>query len=321
MDHTQIDSLINAVLYEGYLLYPYRPSLKNAKRWNFGTLYPVESGEVRLGTERATTRARILIVGGPAAMVEGELRFLQLIERTTTEPADDPQVWHEAEERRVSLPAQRCGPLSTLPSQQHFYFPGRTWSEAGFRRRQQPIQGTIELSFTSKENAAQLLTVTITNDTPCEAASGTSDRDEMALTTFASPHLILRTQDAEFVSRIDPPAAFAELCPTDPADGLWPVLVGTPGNHSTVLCSPIILYDYPEIAPESPGDFFDATEIDEMLTLRILTLSDEEKRQMSEFDARGRALLNRTAALAEQLGELHGVTRSFRQIQETADER
>ena len=31
----------NAVLYEGYMLYPYRPSaIKNRQRWSFGILYP-----------------------------------------------------------------------------------------------------------------------------------------------------------------------------------------------------------------------------------------------------------------------------------------
>jgi hypothetical protein len=84
-----------------------------------------------------------------------------------------------------------------------------------------------------------------------------------------------------------------------------------------MLCSPIILYDYPEVAAESPGDFFDATEIDEMLALRILTLSDEEKQVMAACDRRARAQHERTTAMsATQLADLHGATRALRAIEE-----
>jgi hydrogenase maturation protease len=64
------------------------------------------------------------------------------------------------------------------------------------------------------------------------------------------------------------------------------VLVGKEGTADSILSSPIILYDYPKVAPESPGDLFDATEIDEILTLRILALTDEEKREMAAIDSR-----------------------------------
>jgi hydrogenase maturation protease len=82
-----------------------------------------------------------------------------------------------------------------------------------------------------------------------------------------------------------------------------------------MLSSPIILYDYPQIAPESPGDLFDATEIDEILTLRILTLTDDEKRAMASLDERARALLERTESIArEQLMGLHGTIRGLRPL-------
>src|SRR6185437_15663359 len=94
--------------------------------------------------------------------------------------------------------------------------------------------------------------------------------------------------------------------------GLWPILVGEPGSRDLLLCAPIILEDYPRIAPESPGDLFDGTEIDEILTLRILTLTSDEKWAMSELDDRTRALLDRTESLgAERLGALHGTFRGL----------
>jgi hypothetical protein len=89
--------------------------------------------------------------------------------------------------------------------------------------------------------------------------------------------------------------------------GVWPVLVGEPGDRSVVLGSPIILYDYPQIAPESKGDLFDGTEIDEILTLRILTLTDEEKQELRKCDERARRMLERIeSAPGEDLLDLHG---------------
>jgi len=86
------------------------------------------------------------------------------------------------------------------------------------------------------------------------------------------------------------------------------------------LSSPIILYDYPQIAPESAGELFDSTEIDEILTLRILTLTDEEKREMRNLDDRGRRILERTETMPlEQLMKLHGAVRGLRTVVEEAD--
>jgi hypothetical protein len=79
-----------------------------------------------------------------------------------------------------------------------------------------------------------------------------------------------------------------------------------------MLSAPIILYDYPQLAAESPGNFFDATEIDEMLALRILTLSEDEKKAMAAVDERARALLERTETLGlKGLAELHGVVTHY----------
>jgi hydrogenase maturation protease len=114
---------------------------------------------------------------------------------------------------------------------------------------------------------------------------------------------------------IDPPEPYRAIAATCRNVGVWPVLVGEPGARDTILAAPIILYDYPQVAPESPGDLFDATEIDEILTLRILTLTEDEKRAMRDVDARARALLERTESLArDQLMALHGTIRGLRPI-------
>jgi hypothetical protein len=93
------------------------------------------------------------------------------------------------------------------------------------------------------------------------------------------------------------------------------VLVGEPADRSTLLASPIILEDHPRIAPESPGDLFDGGEIDQLLTLNILSLTDAEKAEMRASDPRAREILDRTEALSEEeLMRLHGTIRDFRQV-------
>jgi hypothetical protein len=88
------------------------------------------------------------------------------------------------------------------------------------------------------------------------------------------------------------------------------VLAGPPGSRDVVLASPIILYDHPGVAPESGTSFFDSLEIDELLTLRTLTLSEEEKREVRGTDPRAAALLAEVEHLPRELWErLHGAAR------------
>ena len=124
---------------------------------------------------------------------------------------------------------------------------------------------------------------------------------------------MLTARGAQFVSLTDPPdrlRAEAEACRNE---GTWPVLVGEPGSRDTLLSSPIILEDHPRIAPESPGDLFDGGEIDGLLTLNILSLTDEEKAEMRDSDPRTREILERTENLSEEeMMRLHGAIRDLR---------
>ena len=108
--------------------------------------------------------------------------------------------------------------------------------------------------------------------------------------SLAATHAVLVVQRGKFVSLTDPPEIFREATAACRNIGVWPVLVGRPGEQDTMLASPIILYDYPQIAPESPGDLFDGTEIDEILTFRIMTLTEEEKAMAAATDDRTRRL-------------------------------
>ncbi len=148
--------------------------------------------------------------------------------------------------------------------------------------------------------------MTILNDTPFPDLMQAT-RDRAQLHSFASTHAILSLMQGQFVSAIDPPQRlqnFADACKNQ---GLWPVLVGDAGQRNNMLAAPIILYDYPQIAAESPGDLFDATEIDEILTLRVLTLTDDEKSEMAAVEQAARRLLQRTDSLdGETLARMHG---------------
>lgn len=230
------------------------------------------------------------------------------------------QAWDEAAERDVEAGGLALGELARRPHRLAFAFPA--WqgleplhNEGGeaagvLEREQRPIEGalTIEVEPIGDPRLFKI-TARVMNLTPCSARS----RDEAMLQSFASTHLILGLNGGEFVSAIDPPESLRESVAGCRNQGVWPVLVGEAPARDTMLASPLILYDYPELASESPGELFDGTEIDEILTLRIMTLTEDERRAMRGTDERTRALLERTDALAaEQLATLHGAMRGLR---------
>ena len=115
------------------------------------------------------------------------------------------------------------------------------------------------------------------------------------------------------------PAAYAEAAAACKNIHTWPVLVGdqTKNERDAMLSSPIILYDYPQIAPESPGDLFDGLEIDEILTLRVMAMSDAEKIEMRQVDEQASKILERTENMSsDHLLKMHGVMRNVRSSNE-----
>jgi hypothetical protein len=350
MNRELVDRVANAVLYEGYILYPYRPSVKNRQRWTFGGLYPEAYCRANPGSDASSNQTECLIRGTPATIFEAVVRFLHLTARSVgeidppltkwpnngVEPAIRPvetlqigdrrfHAWQEAEECEVALGETKLGQLAARPLCKSFLFPsGRrlepvrgTTGEVGgaLIREQQTIVGTLEVTATEAAEGLFRVTLRVVNRTPLEAESST--RDEALLRSLVSTHTLLGVRQGEFVSLLDPPEGWRNVVAACRNIGTWPVLVGAEGQKDTMLSSPIILYDYPQIAPESPGDFFDGTEIDEMLTLRIMTLTDEEKRAMAAVDERAGSLLARTEALArEQLSRLHGTLRHPRPVPE-----
>ena len=266
MSRDVVDKIVNSVLYEGYMLYPYRRSaLKNRHRWNFGIVYPHAMDARGMQTE-------CLIEGAPYIDLVVEVRFLQLFEQDS---------WQEATERRVEIAASGV---------HHFGYDS--------------LQGSVAVQHEKLPSGCYSIRVEIAN---CTVRDNTVDP---LLQSLVSTHTILRARRGHFVSLLDPPEKFSAEAAQCRNVGTWPVLVGNKASRDCMLSSPIILYDYPNVADESPGDLYDCTEIDEILTLRILTLTDSEKEEMRRSGERERRLLERAESLtADQLLKLHGAMR------------
>jgi len=203
----------------------------------------------------------------------------------------------------VAIPGVKVTELES-PHCVKFDLPASRTTEGTVVRTQQAIAGEIEIAATRLEKLMKL-SVVIRNLTEFEAF-GT--RDDALMHSFVSTHTILEAQQGSFVSLLDPPELYKTAAQQCINTGTYPVLVGDEGARCCVLSSPIILYDYPQIAPESSGDLFDGTEIDEILTLRIMSLTDDEKREMRSADDLARRLLERTESMSpEQLINLHGL--------------
>ena len=310
-------SVADAVLYEGYLLYPYRAtSAKNQLRWQFGVLGPQYAAEDGLGEDpRLATQC---LLRTPAGAGEPEitmhLRFLQLQLRTVEPAIDATQLrsWEEAVEQEVVLPPTR---LSDLPTTHPVTIPGGQDTEpldrtagdhsADIVRTRWPLAAEVLLGATRLDDHVRL-TVEVRNRAPERART----RAEALRTSLLGAHLLLEATGGGFVSLLDPPADAQAAAAECQQHRCWPVLAGPPGATDVVLVSPIILYDYPEVAPESAVALFDSTEIDEILTLRVLTLTDEEKAEARATDPRAREIIDRCEAMTpEDLQRLHGVLR------------
>ncbi len=347
MNAKLIESIANAVLYEGYMLYPYRPSsVKNQQRWNFGVVYPKAYSEIQKGNDICVMQTQCLVRGSENAEIEVKVRFLQCIARkigilhsagsrtegerqpdlelveSFTIGGQDLQSWQEALEREVNLVPMRIAGLSSAPIRQEFEFlggqdrepvqSGAGSTEAFIVRGREAIRGCVEVSAEVLGDGVYRLTVALANLTGLEAPH-IQTRENVLLKSLLSAHTVLGVNGGEFISQIDPPAELQAASGKCRNVGTWPVMVGDENARNAMLSSPIILYDYPQIAPESNGDLFDGTEIDEILALRILTLSDDEKREIRQSDARTREVLERTESMpAEHFMKVHGVLRGMR---------
>ena len=279
----------DAVLYEGYLLYPYRASApKNRVRWQWGVLVPPSYASDGIG-EHSSARVECLVEPADRTVLHVKLRFLQARTRLGT-------TWDEADEHEIDFEL----PLAELPAEKPFDVRGLS---GVLLARVDPLDGPF---------GGARLRVEVHNTT-----SWHSDgvREHALRHSLLAAHLVLGVDTGHFLSMLDPPEWAKPAVEACRQERLWPVLIGDTSRSTVMLASPIILYDDPAIAPESPGDLFDGTEIDEILTLRTMTLTDEEKREARATDPRAAAIVDRVDAMPPELLErLHGAIRSVRPI-------
>jgi len=297
------------------------------------------------GTDICVMQTQCLVRGDETAELEIKIRFLQCISRkigrlrapvrSVAGVADadfqivdafraggkDLQSWQEASERDLNLLPLRMAELLHAPVGEMFAFPGGKELEpvlddsgnveALIVRSRDAIRGSVEVSAVPVGNGVFRLSVVLSNLTNIGNPMGTN-REDVLLKSLLSAHTVLGVSGGEFISQIDPPPELQSEVSKCKNVGTWPVMAGDERARDSMLSSPIILYDYPQIAPESQGDLFDGTEIDEILALRILTLSDDEKREIRQSDARTREVLERTESMpAEHFMKLHGVLRGM----------
>ncbi|MEV7617408.1 hypothetical protein [Streptomyces sp. NPDC089799] len=331
----------DAVLFEGYVLYPYRASAaKNRLRWQFGVLVPPAWGPAH--GEHSAAQTQLLMEPRGAAELAVELRFLHAMRRTVQRAgpggfsdtdalhlADRVLVpWDEAAEERVEfrLPvAGLTGDGLVFP----FSRPAReetehVLDEAGrtvgrLVRRSAPVHGTVRLHADELDvpYRAFRLTAVVENTSGWQPEDGieAADRDAALPRSLVAAHLLLGLSAGAFLSMTDPPEWARHEVAACGNRHTWPVLAGGPGRTDVVLSSPIILEDHPAIAPESAGAMYDALEIDEILALRTAALTDEEKREARGTDDRAAAVIDLADSLpAEVLDRLHGAVRSLREI-------
>jgi hypothetical protein len=335
----------DCVLFEGYLLYPYRASArKNQVRWQFGVLVPPGYTD---GGEHSDMRTECLVepgrTGHEAPTLEVTVRFLRVRARTVEEAigpdtaSGEPEfrpvasldvdgapltAWDEAEPTEVTAtldladpPARRDVPIE-LPGGEETELlrdsAGRLLGRAV--RRWLPLSAVLRLAAEPLPGPYGVVRPRVDVENTTSLARPVRRREEALRQSLIATHTLLRVAGAEFVSLLDPPEWARPAARSCRNVRTWPVLVGE-GRRDVMLSSPIVLYDYPEVAPESPGDLFDATEIDEILTLRTATLTDEEKREARGTDQRAAAIIDRVDDMPPEILErLHGTLRYLRDV-------
>jgi len=332
----------DALLFEGYVLYPYRASAaKNQVRWQFGVLAPKEWAAS--GGEHAEQQTQCLLEADDDAVVELRLRFLQVQAKLVEEldaagsfaeveslTVDGSRLitWDEAVEQQVD---RRIALAQLLVQDEvvEIVIPGGEETEevrdaAGsavgrVRRCRQPLEASLRVSAERLDGPFGAIRLTVRIDNLTSFGDAGAPRKEAMRSSLVACHTLLGltpSGSGRFISLLEPPQwarADAEACVNLHT---FPVLIGANRERpEVVLSSPIILYDWPEIAPESQGDLFDATEIDEILILRTMTLTDEEKQEARATDPRAAEIIDRVDAMPQEiLDRLHGAVRYLRDV-------
>jgi hypothetical protein len=331
MSFERARKIADAVLLEGYVLYPYRScSTKNQYRWTFGVLAPRAWSEAG-GSDPWWLEAQVLVTGS-APRLSGRLRFLRVVDRRVEARDGDVFVpterlevggaiwssWEEGETTELDFAVPDDGSLSiSLPASEavELLRDGAGSVVGRMIRVRAALEGMIRIDVAT---SGEVTRVGIRVENLTHYGDRDAPRRQVMKAAFASTHLLLESKDGAFVSSIDPPAELRAEVASCQNVGTFPVLAGEEGEHHLVLCSPIVLGDHPKVAPESAGDFFDSCEIDEILALRTRALTADEKALVRATDPRAAELVDRVDGFdVEVMTELHGTIRDRRPVPET----
>jgi hypothetical protein len=297
-----VRKIADAVLYEGYILYPYRASSqKNRSRWQFGVV--MAPGYAAADpSETSFTRAECVLEHGGQPAVRVLLRFLQVQRRTGSGES-----WDEAVEREIEVAADAAALFGDGVTEE-FSVEGGEDREEDVVRRREPLAGAVTVRAAEVPGPWRALKLQVRVENRTDLGSVPRRREDALPTSLVAAHAIITVDGGKFLSMTDPPEWAAPAVAGCRNEGGWPVLADPDGQ--VMLSSPIILYDHPELAAESPGELYDGTEIDEILTLRTMALSDDEKAEARATDPRAAALLDRVDSMDPQvLARLHGTLR------------
>jgi hypothetical protein len=323
----QVRTVADTVLYEGYLLYPYRASAaKNQVRWQWGVLGPAQPAPGVGEPPEMHVECLVESATADGASVLAYLRFLQLqrrqVERETRGgfvPVDALVVagtqwvsWDEAVPQEVRLGPLTVGqtqpqPVAVQipPSYDVEPLPAESGTVVGrLVRTRDVLSALVRIDVEPAASGVWRLKLHLANT----AQGAVTDRAAANARSLLGTHLVLQVRGGRFLSLLEPPDHASDAAAACRNDRCWPVLASDADD--IVLASPIILYDHPAVAPESAGVLFDATEIDEILTLRVMAMTPEEKAEARATDAHAAAIIDRcdTMSVAD-MQRLHGVFR------------
>jgi hypothetical protein len=139
------------------------------------------------------------------------------------------------------------------------------------------------------------------------------DRADALVASLLSTHVVVEAERGRFVSPLERDGAAGAAVEACRSVNTFPVLASVADD--TILAATIVLPDHPRIAPESLGNLFDNTEIEEALLLHVQALSESERAEIAEQDPAVREMIERAAAARPgQVLSLHGLMKPSAEI-------
>ncbi len=287
----ELDQLVSSLLYEGYALYPYTPgATKNATPTPFGIAYPPAYAD-RSATTFDRVKVECVLAAGEGARVSATARFLHGAGER-----------HTAVERRIEVEPTPLAELAAdVGATAEFEFEAETPLRGRLRLRAEPLD-----AVDAEGRRLTLIRTCVHNTTALDPAEAMRlERAGALLASLLSTNVVLEASEGQFISPLERDGVAGAAAAVCENVNTWPVLA-TPADDA-VLAAPILLPEHPRIAPESLGNLFDNTEIEEALLLHVQALSESEREQIAAQDPAVRAMIERAdTATPEQIINLHG---------------